>query len=280
MTPEQLELMQQFRDASTQLRNSAEQSLGKILDKKQASRLKQIQLQLEGPWVVLRDDMIEKLNMSEEQVEMLREIRNGQRQKQREVQKNGREAFNAVMQKINPEFGKNGGFGRGNRGNRGNAGGGQNGGGAQNGDQGNRPQFDQAAFQKMRDEMQKMMDNPEVKDQREKQREMEKAVEDESYAIITKNLYPRQRTTLKNMVGAPFDRSVLGGPFAGRFGGAAAAKNGTAKGNTAAKATSEDDEEEASAAAATAKPQAPAKAKAAAPKRKSLRELRNGGDDE
>ena len=73
----------EFRDTMTQLRYSAEQSLGKILDKKQVGRLKQIQLQLDpaGPWVVLREDMIEKLNMTEEQVAQLNEIRDGQRQK-------------------------------------------------------------------------------------------------------------------------------------------------------------------------------------------------------
>ena len=81
MTPEQQEKMQEFRDTMTQLRNSAEQSLGKILDKGQVVRLKQIQVQLQGPWVVLQADMIEKLNMTEEQVEQLTEMRDGQRQK-------------------------------------------------------------------------------------------------------------------------------------------------------------------------------------------------------
>ena len=120
--------MAEMRETMSQLRLSAESSLGKILDKGQVSRLKQIQLQLEGPWVVLREDMIEKLNLTEEQVEMLTEIRDGQRQKQREMQKTNREAFDAVMKQVNPDFN---GFGRGNRGNRGGGGaGGAGGGGA------------------------------------------------------------------------------------------------------------------------------------------------------
>ena len=203
--------------------------------------------------------MIEKLNMTEEQVEMLTEIRNGQRQKQRELQKTNREAFDAVMKKANPDFAGFGG--RGNRGNRGNGGtvataamAGTMAAGTverrrsgQNGNQGNRPQFDPAALQKMREDFQKMMDNPEVKAQREKQQAADKAVEDESYAIVMKNLYPRQRATLKKMVGAPFDRSVMGGMF-GRPPGAATAKNGAAAGKTAvAKTGSEDDDEEAAA---------------------------------
>jgi Spy/CpxP family protein refolding chaperone len=289
MTPEQQELMQQFREATTQLRLSAEQGLGKILDKKQATRLKQIQLQLDpqGPWIVLRDDISEKLNLSEEQVAMLTEIRDGQRQKERELRKTNRETMDAVMKKASPDFV---GFNRGNRGNRGNNGNNgnaANNGGGQNGNQGNRQPFDPAAFQKAREEMQKIMEIPEVKDAREKQRESEKSIENESYSLITKNLYPRQRTTLKNMVGPPFDRSVMGvgGPFGGRFGGggAAAAKNETAKGKTAtavAKKTNADDDDEQPAATTTAKPAAKAKAAATAPRRKSLRELRNGSDDE
>jgi hypothetical protein len=128
------------------------------------------------------------------------------------------------------------------------------------------------------------MDSPEVKAERDKQREQEKAVDDESYAIVTKNLYPRQRATLKKMVGAPFDRSVMGmgGPFGGRGGpggpGAAATKKGAANGKAAvAKASSDDDDE----APAAAKAPAPAKAKPATTARKnSLRELRGRDDDE
>ena len=48
--------------------------------------------------------MIEKLNMTEEQVEMLTEIRDGQRQKRRELRKNNRDAMDAVMKKANPDF--------------------------------------------------------------------------------------------------------------------------------------------------------------------------------
>ena len=269
-------------EAMNQLRLSAESSLGKILDKSQVGRLKQIQLQLDpaGAFVVLRDDMIEKLNMTEEQVEMLKSIRDGQRQKQGEVRKSGRQAFQAAMEKINPEFAKNMGN-RGNRGNRGNGGNGGNGGNAGNGNQGNRPQFDPEEFRKL-------MDSPEVKAERDKQREQEKAVDDESYAIVTKNLYPRQRATLKKMVGAPFDRSVMGmgGPFGGRGGpggpGAAATKKGAANGKAAVAKSGSDDDDEGSAAPAAAKAPAPAKAKpsATSARKNSLRELRGRDDDE
>ncbi len=279
------ERMQAFQESATQLRLSAEQSLGKILDKKQVGRLKQIQLQLapEGPWIVLRDDMIEKLNLTEEQVAMLKEIRDGQRQKDRELRKANRETLDAVIKKVNPDFVGFGGGRGGNRGNRGGNGGnndGNNGGGnntknagaQNNGNQGNRPQFDPAAFQKMREEMQKTMEIPEVKAARDKQRDLEKAVENETYALISKNLYPRQRATLKSMVGPPFDRSVMGNGPGGRFGGGGAAGKAVVKTNT----DDNGDEET----AAPAKPKTAAKpSPAAAPRRKSLSDLR-GGDDE
>jgi hypothetical protein len=276
--PEVAAKMAEMRETMSQLRLSAESSLGKILDKGQVGRLKQVQLQLEGPWVVLRDDMVEKLNMTEEQVTLLTEIRDGRRQQQRELQKANREAFDAVMKQANPDF--NGFGGRGNRGNRGNGGNGGNNGGAQKGNQGNRPQFDPAAMQKMREDFQKMMDIPEVKAQREKQQAADKAFEEESYAVVMKNLYPRQRATLKKMVGAPFDRSVMGGMF-GRGPGGATAKNGAAAGKTAvAKAGTGDDDDDEAAPAPAKKTQAPAKAAGGATRKKSLRELRSGSDDE
>ena len=114
MTPEQQELMQEFQEASAQLRQSAEQSLGKILDRKQVSRVKQIQFQLQGPWVVLQPDVAEKLNLTEEQVEQLRELRSGQNQRAaRGSEELATEQFNAVVKQVNPDFT---GFGRGNRG--------------------------------------------------------------------------------------------------------------------------------------------------------------------
>jgi Spy/CpxP family protein refolding chaperone len=308
MTPEQIEQFQNFRDTMTQLRNSAEQSLGKILNKEQVTRLKQIQVQLQGPWVVLQDDMIQKLNMTEEQVEQLREIRNGQRAKQREVQKSGREAFDGVMKQVNPDFAGFGGGRGNNRGNRGNAGnnggrnngggnngggnngggnngggnnGGGNNGGGQNANNPRSPNYDPVAAQKFRDQMKEAMDKPEVKEQREKQRAQEKTVDDESYALITKALYPRQRATLKKLAGPPFDRSVMGRPFGAPAtgDGGATATESTTKGKAAAKAKSDDDDEEAPA-AAPAKRAAAAKPSATAPRRKTLRELRGESSDD
>jgi hypothetical protein len=213
--------------------------------------------------------MVEKLNLSEEQVMQITELRDGQRQKSRELRKNGRPAFDAAMQRINPDFAN---FGR-NGGGRGGRGGNNGGAGGNNTKGGGRQQFNREDFQKA---MQTVMEDPEVKAEQEKQREQTKKVDDESYTLVLKALYPRQRTTLKNMSGAPFDRALLGNPF-NRF-GAGAANAATAKGNGAAAKTGSDDEEEGTAAPAKTAPTA--KAKAAAKKQSSLRALRGGGDDD
>ena len=66
-----------MREAMDELTQSAEASLGKILDKTQVTRLKQIQLQLQGPGAILREDMMEKLGIDESQIQMLDEVRSG-----------------------------------------------------------------------------------------------------------------------------------------------------------------------------------------------------------
>ncbi len=84
LTPEQQEqrAIQQeqraaMREAMNQLQQVAEQSLVKIIGTPAYGRLKQIQLQLQGPSALLQPEMIEKLNLSEEQVEQLQELMTG-----------------------------------------------------------------------------------------------------------------------------------------------------------------------------------------------------------
>ena len=83
-------------------RRAAESSLAKILDKSQVIRLKQIQLQLQGPGVVLREDMMEKLGIDESQVQMLQEIRSDHRDAQRENGRARRDIMQAVFAKATP----------------------------------------------------------------------------------------------------------------------------------------------------------------------------------
>ena len=153
---------------------------------------------------------------------MLTEMRNGQRQKRARVRKTNRDAMDAVMKKVNPDFVGFGGQPR------------------QSGER--RKQRERPAIIRRRRRTairaiarnlirprsrrcgKKCRRRWKFRRSRRngtKQQAMQKAVENESYAMITKNLYPRQRATLKNMVGPTFDRSVMGGggPFGGRSGG-------------------------------------------------------------
>lgn len=70
---------------------SAERAIGRILSKAQYARLRQIQLQVEGPAALLRPDLQERLNMSEEQVAQLQELF----QERRRAERATRDAANA-----------------------------------------------------------------------------------------------------------------------------------------------------------------------------------------
>jgi hypothetical protein len=244
LTEEQQEQMQMFRASSEEINQNAESALGRILEKPQVTRIKQIQLQLAGPQALVRDDMIEKLNMTEEQIEQIRELRNEERQLSGEVRKTQGEFFRNLM----PPPADNG----------------QADANVQNGNpRGNRGRFDPEA-------MKKAMEDPENQKQMEQFREQQTKIQDQfAAAVYNKVLDKRQRGLYKKMLGAPFDRSKMfaGGPGWGRPGGrngganpAAAKKDGT----TGSAAASPDAEE-----ATTPKPAATAK-----PKRKSLRDLR------
>jgi hypothetical protein len=264
------EQRQMMRDAMTELRQSAETSLARILDKGQVTRLKQIQLQLEGPGVVLREDMMEKLGIDEAQVAMMQEIMTENRTLQRETRRSRGDIMKTAFAQINRNQGNNG-QAAGNDANDGNGRAGANNGNGNNGrnggGRGGRGNFDPEA-------MRKVMEEPQIKAQMDQIQSQEQKLSTQLAAAVNKTLTPRQRTLFKKMLGPPFDRSQMGrgGPWGGR-GGAGPGNAATTKGAAAAKAkTSDDDDDETPKAAATTA--APAKAKAAAPKRKSLREQR------
>jgi hypothetical protein len=258
-TEEQQEQMQMFRASEQEITQNTESALAKILDKTQVARVKQIQLQLDGPSALLREDMVEKLNMTDEQQEQIRELRNEQRQASREVQKSRGQFFAKLM----PPPDNNA----------------ADGGNAQNGNQrrgggGGRGNFNPEA-------MKKAMEDPENQKQMEQFREDSSKIDEQfSATVYNKVLYPRQRTIYKKMLGAPFDRSKMGGGGPGGWfmpggrNGGAAAKAGATPGDAKppAKANSADDDAEPSATSAPAK----APAVTATPKRKSSLKDRRG----
>jgi len=294
-----------MREAMDELRQSAEQALAKILSRGQLNRLRQIQLQLEGPSALVRDEIAEKLNLDESQVEGIRELMSERRQAQRESfaargnifrQMRPNNNQNADDGEIADDGGNNGGGNRRNGGNAngGNANGGNaNGGNANggngnggngnggNGNRGNNRRFDPEAFRKL-------MEQPEVKAKMEEFRGAQEKVESQFAAAVNKVLSPRQRTNYKKMLGAPFDRSKMGGgPWGGPGGrggpggpGNQANAKGTTKAAPAKQASDDDGDDTAAVKAPTAKPATPAATK---PRTKSLRERRGLGgssDDE
>jgi hypothetical protein len=262
---EQREMM---REAMAELRQSAETSLGRILEKGQATRLKQIQLQLEGPTVVLREDMMEKLGIDEAQVEMIREIQGENRNLQRETRRSRGDIMKTAFAKMNPaprNNGQDGGDGAiGGGGNNGNGNNGRNGGG-----RGGRGNFDPEA-------MRKVMEAPEIKAQMDQIQSQEQKLATQFSAAVNKVLSPRQKAMFKKMLGPPFDRAQMGGggPWGGRGGFGPGGNQAATKGAAAAKAKASDDNDDDETPKAKAATAAPAKAKATTPKRKSLREQR------
>ena len=150
-------------EAMDELRQGSESSLAKILDKGQVARLKQIQLQLEGTRAVLREDMVDKLQIDEAQYAMIQEAMSRESHRAAsDTTVSGRDDEKCLRQ--NEPNGANGG--------QNNAGNGDNGGGACNGNNGNgnggdngggrggRGNFDPEA-------MRKVMESPEMKAQME-----------------------------------------------------------------------------------------------------------------
>jgi len=279
---------QMMREAMQELQQESEGNLAKVLDKNQVKRLKEIQLQVEGPAAVIREDVAEKLEINEEQHAEIQTILNEANTARRQIMQKNYQLIRSLMPNQpaggNPptadgqpdpnaaadadaaataggaqggEAGQPGQGGRGGRGGRGGA----------NGQ--NRPRVDPEA-------MQKIMEQPEAKAKMEETRKEQQQLRDREYAMVYKAMDRRQVSVFKKMLGKPFDvESVMGGGFmrggpGGRRNGAignanqttAAAKADTAKTTPAANADSS--------AASTTKP-------ATTPRRQSLRERRGLG---
>ncbi len=267
------EQRQMAREAMNGLRQASESSLAKILDKSQVTRLKQISLQLEGTPAVLcqiethpHGDMVDKLQIDEAQYSMIQEAMSENRNAERVTRKTRGEVFKNAFARLTPVGANggqsNGGNGGGGGGNNGNGNNGRNGGG-----RGGRGNFDPEA-------MKKVMESPEVKAQMEEIQSQEEKLTAQLTNAIFKILSPRQRTTFKKMLGAPFDRSKMftGGPWGGR--GGAAGKNQATTSKAAAASNDDDDDDAPKANPSTTAAPAKAKPSASTAKKKSLRELR------
>ncbi|MHB1558748.1 MAG: hypothetical protein ACYC61_14945 [Isosphaeraceae bacterium] len=260
--PEAMARRQAMFESMNGLQQEADQALARILSRGQMGRLKQIQLQAEGPRALTRPDMIEKLNLDEEQVAQINQLLGEERQAMGET-------FRARFDLMGQAFPQDNTNTNGGQGGNGNAGG--NGGGR-------RPRGPNFRDPAVREAMQKYMDQPEVKAKMDQIQAQTNKLQSQLRSAVNRVLTRRQASNYQRMLGAPFDLdSLRGGPGGNR--------NPNANGNTPSSGTqpaaktannNSDDEDEAT---PTARPavkaptQTPAKAR-----RKSLREQR-GLDD-
>ncbi|MCS7308798.1 MAG: hypothetical protein NZ741_01125, partial [Armatimonadetes bacterium] len=87
------EMMQQMRDATPEQRQQLmqqamqgwDEGLGKILQPNQKARLRELQLQAEGTFALMRPDVAKELNLSEEQKKKIGDIMQQYRQRQMQL---------------------------------------------------------------------------------------------------------------------------------------------------------------------------------------------------
>ena len=198
MDPEMAERFAAMGEAMNELQQGSEAALAKILEKGQYTRLKQVQLQIAGTPALLQPEMIEKLLLSEEQVEQIRELINEGRQAMRE---NGR-AYGEMMRDAFPAPADNGQ-------NANNAPNGQNGqNGGNNGRGGGRrgPNMRDPAVQAA---MKTYMDKPETKAKIEQMKAQNDKLQNQLVSAVNRALSKRQLAAYKKMLGPVFDMAKL-----------------------------------------------------------------------
>ncbi len=231
-----------MQQAMTQLQNSSEQALAKILNRTQMTRLREIQLQTEGPFVVLKPEVAQKLEVNEDQASELQQAQSKINTQRGQIFGQMREVFQSFrtaqpapadangQAASTPAANANGNSntanssaptgGRGRQGRGGNnitqggpggpgGPGGFGGPGGPGGPGGNRRGFDPEA-------MRTFMEKPEVQAKMTEIRQQEEALNDQGYALVFKTLDRRQGGTFRKMLGKKFDVSLLrrrpGGP--------------------------------------------------------------------
>ena len=88
---------QMMREAMQELQQASEGELARVLDKNQVKRLKEIQLQVEGPAAVLRDDVAEKLEINEEQHAEIQTILNEANTARRQIMQKNFQLVRSLM---------------------------------------------------------------------------------------------------------------------------------------------------------------------------------------
>ena len=241
-----------MREAQMVLDQDIEKALASILDRGQYGRLKQIQLQVEGISALMRPDMIEKLFLDDDQVELIRELLAQSHQAQRE----SGQAMSNMMRTALPDPAKNG----------------PNPGGGGPGGLGN-PGWPNMRDPAVQEAMKAFMAKPEVKAKMSEMHAQNTKMQAQLLAVAVNRVLGRQQAAMyKKMVGAPLDLSQPRGG-SGQEPGNRPPGNQSNRANAAgkAKASGSDDDQPATSKAASKSKDTDANAK---PKRKSLRQRR------
>jgi len=191
---------QAMRDGMAELDQQANATLARILPGKQFRRLNQIQIQSQGLNALVRPDVAETIRINETQVEAIKAVIDGRRSAQREIFAKQGQIFRSFFQSQNRADA--------------NTGGNPGPGGADLNNGGNRRRggFDREA-------MQKFMDQPEVKAQREQAQAATEKVDAKATQAAYKILTKYQLASYKKLQGPPFDVSKLRPNFGGMPGG-------------------------------------------------------------
>ena len=197
---------QQMRQATDKLRKDEEAALAKILDAKQMKRLREIALQLEGPYAILRNqELARKLSVNPEQMDRIREIQ----QKESQSGANPFQAMRGLMEKFRATQPQDQAQGQ-------NAAGGQQQG---RGGRGGFANFDREAFQKF-------MEQPDSQATVKQMHDDQLAQRDAGFSKVLKVLDRGQASKYRNMLGEKYDTTALARGFMGRMLGGAGGPGG------------------------------------------------------
>jgi hypothetical protein len=185
--------------ATRQLQMQTQQQLGKILDRNQMRRLRQIELQMDAPFTVLDPEVAEHIELGDDQAMEIQPIMAQASAAKRQTINRIRNLMSSFM-RTQTQNNKNSNNRRNNQ--RGATTKGNATKGAQKNQAPAAPSIDQEALKKY-------MDRPEVKAQLAQALQAQERVRSLSYAEVSKILDRRQMSSFQKLLGDPFDVDAL-----------------------------------------------------------------------
>lgn len=228
----QMQGREQMRQALDGIQRQSDQALAKILEKEQMTRLREIQLQMEGPFAILSNNQLaQTLSVTPQQFAEIRDVQTQDRQRQGQLMQQSRAIFEAARNAAQPDAGAQAAAGA-QPGAQAGAQAGARPGGQPGAPQGGRGNFDREAFREM-------MQKPEVQAQLEQLQQRRDGLRQQAYAGVFKALDRGQASKYRKMLGEPFDTNAMMRSFFDRATGNA---QQSADGAAAASAKADDDD--------------------------------------